>query len=137
MATIFDQIKTGAIPRKAARNFLKKQNAKYGNNFVPHEGKHPNNSFVKAMRNKDFLVQIFDEDHAIRLSITKAELNKDCTRWRDGITWDEIQGIKNQLGYQDKCAVELYPPEEEVVNVANIRHIFILKELPEFMWKKK
>lgn len=133
---IFDQIKSGRIPRKAAKDYMKKESRKLNNKFIPQQGEHPDKDFIKAMRNKDFFVQIFKEEHATRLSINRTELNKAGTRWRDGITWDEIYNIKNQLGYKDKCAVELYPPENKIVDVANIRHIFVLDNPPAYMWMK-
>lgn len=133
---VFEQIRRGLITRKAAKDFMKKESLKYNTLFVPIEGKHPNPDFVQAVRNKDFLVQIFKEKHATRLSINKTKLNKDGSAWEDGILWDDIQRIKRNLGYGDSCAIELYPPEKEVVNVANIRHIFIVENAPEFMWKR-
>lgn len=44
--------------------------------------------------------------------------------------------IKRQLGYGDFDAVEVYPKDNDVVNVANIRHLFILNEPLPFIWRK-
>lgn len=134
---IWDLIQSGKLKLKDALNILKKESANYTSHFESLEGKSADPTFVKAYRNKHFLVQVFKEQFAIRLSINKAEINKTGTRWQDGITWDEIQNIKNKMGYGNSCAVEIYPPEKEKVDVANIRHIFILKEAPPFMWKRK
>jgi hypothetical protein len=30
--------------------------------------------------------------------------------------------------------VEVYPPDEAVVNVANIRHLWLLAEAPAYAW---
>lgn len=133
---VWDLIQSGKLKVKDARNFLKEQSINYGNDFESLEGEHPDINFVKACRNRYFLVQIFKEPLAIRLSINRVEINKEGTRWKDGITWDEIQNIKNKLGYSNSCAIEIYPPEEDKVDVANIRHIFIPKDVPGFMWKK-
>lgn len=132
--TVFEEIKAGRITRKLAKVILKKENAKYTNAFVKMKGEHPNSDFIKVVRNKNFLVQIFNEKHACRLSINRTELNKDGTAWKDGITWDEMQNIKNQVGFENECALEIYPPSEDLVNVANVRHIFIVKKAPQFMW---
>lgn len=134
---VFDEIKAGRITRKAAKDFMKKESTKYNTLFVPIEGEHPNPDFVQAVRNRDFLVQIFKEEYATRLSINKTKLNKDGSGWEDGIFWDDIQRIKNNLGYRDYCAIEIYPPERDLVNVANIRHVFVVKHEPEFMWKNQ
>lgn len=133
---IWELIEQGKLKVKDARNILKKESAEYGYEFEPLEGKSTDINFVKAYRNKCFLITIYKEQFAIRLSINKIEINKKGTRWQDGITWDEIQNIKNKLGYRDMCALEVYPPEDDKVDVANIRHIFIVKNAPPFMWKR-
>ncbi len=52
--------------------------------------------------------------------------------WRndgqDGIPWDELQAIKQEaLG--PRCrAIEIYPPEHELVNETNLRHLW---EVPD------
>lgn len=85
--------------------------------------------------NDEFLVQVYDE---VELNLTRISVNKvtrSDKRWDDGITWDELQEIKRLLGYGDKCAVEIYPPDDDLVNVANMRHLWFT-EPPYFMWKK-
>ncbi len=135
MTTAFDEIKSGRMPAKFARAFLKKENASHSAHFCKMPGEHPDVNYLGAVRNNKFLVQMFKEGENVRLSINRTELNKDATSWKDGITWDEIYNIKNKLGYADYCAIEIYPPVKDLVNVANIRHIFILKTAPDFMWK--
>jgi hypothetical protein len=123
---------------KEAQAYLAKECAKYSDKFVliPNPPQHQSESFVRAFRNCFFLVQEFNEQNDIvRLSIQRTRLNSKGG-WLDGITWDEIQKIKDDIGYHDKCAVEIYPPKDSIVNVANIRHIFILPEPPKYMWKK-
>lgn len=84
----------------------------------------------------DYLVQAFNEDDGvIRLSINKAKMGIN-RRWVDGVSWDELQEIKNQCGYADFDAVEVYPRENDVVNVANMRHLWILPEKLSFAWRK-
>jgi len=51
-------------------------------------------------------------------------------------SWDELMQIKRQCGYGDACACELLPPDKDIVNVANMRHIFIMDTPPQFLWKK-
>lgn len=84
----------------------------------------------------DFLVQVFkSEGKPTRLSISRTELANDGN-WKDGITWDEMQKIKAEVGFPDQWAVEIYPPDEHVVNVANIRHLWIVPA-PDFAWRKE
>lgn len=87
-------------------------------------------------RSRGFLVQRFDApDPAVcRLSILRTSLQGD--RWADNVTWDEIQRLKAEAGFADAWAVELFPAAGDVVNVANIRHIWILDAPPAFAWRK-
>jgi hypothetical protein len=93
---------------------------------------------VAVWRSREFLVQAIMEPGMLRLSVNRTEL--DATgNWKDGITWDEMQAIKSAVGYGDRDAVEAYPKNVDVVNVANIRHLWILpnhEALPVF-WRKK
>lgn len=85
---------------------------------------------------KDFLVSHYQEENGIiRLSINRTQRIGD--QWKDGITWDELQAIKNAVGYSGKDAVEVYPAEPDVVNVANIRHLWVMPQKIAFTWRAK
>ncbi|UAL42168.1 hypothetical protein K8B83_14930 [Shewanella inventionis] len=100
--------------------------------WPPHQQK----TLVRVLLSSEFLVQQFVEtDGLIRLSICKT--NRKGNRWADGITWDQLQEIKMHAGFGSKCAVEVFPEDSNVVNVANMRHIFILPERPAFAWTKQ
>jgi hypothetical protein len=47
---------------------------------------------------------------------------------RDGISWDTLQAAKNDFVGRDALAVEIYPPEDCLVNEANIRHLWVIPE---------
>lgn len=55
---------------------------------------------------------------------------------QDGISWDALQEIKGAVGYADRDAVEIYPRDADVVNVANMRHLWITPEPIAFAWRK-
>ena len=40
--------------------------------------------------------------------------------------WDELQAIKNEVVGEHTTAIEAYPDSREFVNVANMRHLFIV-----------
>ena len=40
--------------------------------------------------------------------------------------WDTLQEIKNAYLGADVCAVEIFPPADEVVNEINRRHFFVV-----------
>ena len=89
----------------------------------------------ECWRSRDFLVQIFHQDNEpVRLSICRTAIESDGS-WKAGITWDEIQKIKAEVGFHQEWAVEIFPPDHEVVNVANFRHIWIVP-MPNFAWRK-
>ena len=50
--------------------------------------------------------------------------------WRkdgtDGITWDELQNIKNEVFGKESWAFELFPAESELINTKNIRHLWLV-----------
>lgn len=112
------------------------ENAKYGDEFVevatlPRGG---SARALRAWRNRHFLVALYlDGDHE-RLSINRTTLAPTGGRWADGITWDELMRCKRAVGYGDRWCVECYPPEAAVVNVANMRHLFVLPEAPAYGW---
>ncbi len=92
---------------------------------------------TRVWRSRDFLVQEFaEEDGWIRMSVNRTEL-LETGRYRDGITWDELQGVKCAIGFGDWWGVELYPPGRCVVDVANMRHLWLRKEPLDCGWYKK
>lgn len=87
----------------------------------------------RVLRSRDFLVSVYDAPNAVcRLSIQRTTHNG--RRWDDGISWDDLQRLKGEAGYSGVAAVEVFPPDCDVVNVANMRHLWILAEPPAYMW---
>jgi hypothetical protein len=71
-----------------------------------------------------YIVQVARKDYEpwIRLSIRRIDekpIRED---------WDELQRIKNEIAGEGARCVELYPRHDEVVNVANMRHLFVVPE---------
>lgn len=58
-------------------------------------------------------------------------------RWVDGISWDDLQRLKREAGYGESDAVEVYPADSDVVNVANMRHLWILETPIRFAWRSR
>ena len=95
-------------------------------------------NLVEVYQSSKFIVQRYLEKGQIRLSINHVDI-KDCVDgkpiWKEGITWDDLQNIKNSIGYEDYWFVEVYPPKEDMVNVANIRHLWLIDK-PPYGWSK-
>lgn len=90
---------------------------------------------VGCWRSRDFLaVGYLEKPPAIRLSVNRTLLRNDGS-WVDGITWDELQAIKSECGFADRDAVEIYPRDVDLVNVANLRHLWILPATFALTWR--
>lgn len=93
-------------------------------------------SQLRVLRSRDFLVQEFaaNAPALVRLSVCRTSL--DGERWQDGITWDDLQRIKRECGYGNADAIEVFPADADVVNVANMRHLWIMAEPVACAWRK-
>lgn len=129
------------ITTRAQRRLLAKDNSKLGDKLVEiPRGDWPpgiaGTGRVRVWRSRDFLVQQFEDPHALaRLSVCRTTLVGD--RWQDGITWDQLQAIKGACGFANRDAVEIYPDERDVVNVANMRHLWVLRHEIPFAWRER
>ncbi len=130
----------------AARKHLKKSNRQYGTDFttIPREEWGEDGGLpalasrrVAVWRSRDFLVQSFlpeCQEVLLLLGVNRTMILDDG-RWADGITWDEMMQIKRSVGFGDVAAVEAFPPDRDVVNVANIRWLWLLVSRPAWMWR--
>lgn len=96
-------------------------------------------SVKEIWRGKEFLAQTYETTDP---NITRVSVNRTCIdvtnrRWRDAITWDDLQEVKRQVGFGNHDAVEVFPADKDLVNVANIRHLFVFeKDYPlDFIWR--
>jgi hypothetical protein len=94
---------------------------------------------IEVWRSRFYLCQVyFETDKITRLSICRPEIDINNRRWRDGLMWDDLQQVKTEVGRGHLDAVEVYPPDEDVVNVANFRHLWVFNETKlGFVWRKK
>lgn len=92
---------------------------------------------LSVWRSRDHLVQVFDESDRmpglVRISVNRTDIDH-RGGWKDGIAWDDLQRIKRFVGYGDRDAVEVYPPDRYVINRANIRHLWVLPGALPWRW---
>jgi hypothetical protein len=95
---------------------------------------------MSVWRSREFLVQAYAapplngiEVH--RLSVCRVTLQSDG-RWDAEITWDDLQRVKREAGFGDWYAVEVYPRDRDVVNVANMRHLWLFADPLPIGWTK-
>lgn len=92
---------------------------------------------IAVYRSKTLLAQLFDVgDGVLRLSVNRTTMRTDG-RWDDGLTWDDLMRAKREAGLAGSWAVEVFPPDSEIVNVANMRHLFLLPEAPDYAWRRQ
>lgn len=93
---------------------------------------------VEAWRSKYFLAVLFDEPGQPyqRLTVNRCAIDTRTGGWADGIPWDELQRIKSEIGLGDRWAIEVFPPDDRVVNVAAMRHLWVFPagETPGYGW---
>ena len=84
---------------------------------------------------REFLVQQFAYgDGMFRLSVCRTTRNE-SGNWKENITWDELQAVKRGCGFGDMDALEIYPRDADIVNVANFRHLWVMPHPVAFAWR--
>lgn len=124
---------------RAQRRQLERDNAKQPTTLceVPRDAwPNPAAPQLRVLRSRDFLVQEFaaEAPATVRLSVCRTTLAGD--RWQAGITWDDLQRLKRECGYGDADAIEVFPADADVVNVANMRHLWVMREPLACAWRK-
>lgn len=129
--------------RRDIKKYMKKTSKKFPEHLVTIPNKewpemtHISKKLFALMRSNKFLVQIYTEERPcfVRLSVCKTELYG--STWKDGISWDELMQIKRECGYGAYDALEIYPNDNDIVNVSNMRHLFVMKEPVPFAWRNE
>ncbi len=85
----------------------------------------------QCWHSRHFLVQIYIKPKAIRISISRVSAYKDG-EWKNKIEWEELQTIKSDIGYGNRVAVEIYPKDCDIVNLHNMRHLWIATQELDF-----
>lgn len=132
----------GRAVNREVRREMERENAKMPAALIyrpreewPSPDKWPK-GLVEVWQSREFLVQLYEaKDDAQRMTVCRATLNAAGTRWEAGITWGELQRLKRECGRGHLWAVELFPADADVVDVANMRHLWILGAAPAFAWR--
>lgn len=127
--------------RNAAMRYMAAENKKYPAKMMllareqwPAQAIPPH--LVQVWRSNRYLAQVFCENGVTRISVNRAALD-DFGGWQDNLSWDELMAVKRECGYGDAWAVECYPADAKIVNVANMRHLWVMPEPPVFAWGVK
>lgn len=130
--------------RKQRRIMQKQQHEKVGKlperltRIPPEEFPIRSDNPAQAWQSRHYLVQLYPDPNPeypelIRLSVSRTRMQT-TGRWQDGITWDELQNIKREVGYGGWYGMEIYPPDHEEINVQNMRHLWLLPKPLSIGW---
>lgn len=134
-------------PNSAELRQLRRDNLKYPQQLVPiprdqwpDPSQSPYNTGsvpLGLFRSRAFMVTLWLEPNGFtRLSVNRTDWDERAKRFRDDISWDDLQRLKAEAGFGDVCAIEVFPPDAHVVNVSNMRHLFLTAGAPPCMWRR-
>lgn len=99
---------------------------------------------LRVWRSADYFAVLYEQraDGNRRLTVNSTRRKPERKRragtdWRDGITWDELQRIKNECLGEDVWCVEVYPAQDKLVDAMNQRHLFVLDGPPSTRFPEK
>lgn len=87
---------------------------------------------LDVWQSRDYLAVLYQQKANGWKRLTVNSVRRKGGTWRDGITWDELQRIKNECLGEDVWCIENYPAQSKLVNVSNMRHLFVLDGMPDF-----
>lgn len=94
---------------------------------------------VRVWRSRTHLAMLYTHELHARLTVqrvTDAAFHPDRNP-KGGISWDDLQRIKSECGFGDWWAVEVYPADAEVIDVAPMRHLWLLgADAPPYAWRR-
>lgn len=82
-------------------------------------------------RSREYMATAWAEQNpaiACRLSVNRTRIDPITGGFLGGILWDDLFTVKNQCGFADMDAIEVYPAADKLVNVANMRHLFVMEK---------
>ena len=76
---------------------------------------------AKIWKNSKYQVSEFDDGDVIHLSIKRIDIEAIHD-------WRELQEIKNKIVGEENEAIEIYPAESRLVDMANQYHLYVFKD---------
>jgi hypothetical protein len=111
----------------------------------PQRGEAEAKTRIAVFVSKRFLVQIFTAPDLVvggetigvfRMSVNRVTLSKGG-RFDGDITWNEMNQIKRDVGFSQRYALEVFPTDYDLVDVANMRHLWVLDRPLPLGWFTK
>jgi hypothetical protein len=133
---------SGRVERRAAVRDLRQRSKLWSEKLVevPREqwpGRPGLTVPVKLWKSRHYLAQLHEETwlgntEVLRLSVNRVA--RAAGGWGENIPWQELMRCKREAGYADWYAIEIYPRDRDIVNVANMRHLWLLSEPLAIGW---
>lgn len=98
--------------------------------FTPEGATHRLCWMIKAWTSAIYAVQLHErpQDHCIDPDGRRLQVKWLAVSRHDGMStfpWGHLQRIKNELVGPDRLAVQVFPPVDEVVDSANMAHLWV------------
>lgn len=96
---------------------------------------------ARTWGNRSYLAMLFPVDGAAlgRLTVQRTRssiLLRPASRDDRSLSWEELQHVKDGVGFGEYWAVEIYPPAIDCVNVSNMRHLWLVEDVQvPFAWR--
>ena len=92
-------------------------------------------------RSRHFLVVQWPSPPLNGIEVRRLSVNRVTARadghWDQDISWEDLMRCKRETGHGDWYATEIYPRDRDIVNVANMRHLWLLTEPLALGWFQK
>lgn len=62
-----------------------------------------------------------------RLTVNRVTIGNDG-HWNQDIPWEDLLRCKRETGHGDWYGVEIYPRDRDIMNIANMRHLWLVAE---------
>lgn len=89
-------------------------------------------------RSRLYLVTRYDSPPLNGIEVRRLTVNRVTMRadgnWDQDIPWEDLQRCKRETGHGDWYGVEIYPRDRDIVNVANMRHLWLIAEPLDLGW---
>lgn len=118
------------------RRSLNAWNAKHSTELLPvprDEWPTKPEHLQEVWRNNSYLVQVYSDGGNTRITVNRVAVGAGL-EWKENIPFEDLMKIKADVGYKYRQAIEIYPPESKVVNVANMRHLWVLPHDLDIGW---
>lgn len=79
---------------------------------------------IAAWESEQFAAAMFNQKGIYRLSISRSDAS-DLP-----MSWEELMRVKSGCGFGNLDAVEIYPKNDDVFNTGNVRHLYLVGEVP-------